>query len=61
MTMKAILVKPKFGGKPHILGPFTEDEAQKKLDALNGKKVVVSMDFPKPVATAEYSTFDVPA
>lgn len=57
--MKAILVTPKFGGRQYIIGPYSEDEANKKLESLRGKKISVSMDFPKPVSTSEYSLIEL--
>lgn len=57
--MKAILVTPKFGGKQYVLGPYSEDEANKKLESLRGNKICVSMDFPKPVSTSEYSLIEL--
>lgn len=52
--MRALLVIPKFGGRPHILGPYTEEQAKKEKQTREGHKVTVSMDFPKPVAMNEY-------
>lgn len=53
--MKVIIVKPKFGGREYLLGLYSDQEADQKLKALEGKKIVVSMNFPKPVSTHEYS------
>lgn len=52
--MNAILVTPKFGGRPYLLGPFSEEEAEKKKQVFESKKIVVSVDFPKPVCLSKY-------
>lgn len=58
MQNKAILVTPKHGGRSHILGPYTQEEAEKEKQSREGKKIVVSMDFPKPVGINTYTIIE---
>lgn len=52
--MKAILETQKFTGKTILHGPYSEEEAERKKRVFESKKIVVSMDFPKPVCLSSY-------